>query len=131
MSQDNVNLVKKLYEAFGTRDRDAILQLVSPEVVAAQSEEVPWGGEYRGLDGLERFFTNLFSHIQSKLVFEQFLDAGDHVVAIGRTQGNVVATGAPFDVPIAHVWQVRDGKVVRFNPYIDIPTMRDALAAKL
>jgi ketosteroid isomerase-like protein len=39
----------------------------------------------------------------------------------------VRANGAPFDVPEAHVWELRDGKVVRFTVYIDTPAMLAAL----
>jgi ketosteroid isomerase-like protein len=48
-------------------------------------------------------------------------------VSIGRTQGTVRANGKRFDVPLAHVWQIKDGLIVRFTPYIDNPTMLAAL----
>jgi uncharacterized protein len=38
-----------------------------------------------------------------------------------------VANGAPFDVAEAHVWELRNGKVVRFRAYIDTPAMLEAL----
>jgi ketosteroid isomerase-like protein len=63
----------------------------------------------------------------SPLPNEIFVDAGDHVVAIGRTRGTVNATGKAFDVPVAHVWTVRDGLVRRVEYYIDDPTMLAAL----
>ena len=44
----------------------------------------------------------------------------------GDTRG---ARGAAFDVAIAHVWTVRDGRVSRFEAYIDTPAMREALSS--
>jgi len=127
MSQANIELVKQLYAAFGRKDIALINQLIEPDIEIAQSTELPWGGEFHGPSGLEKFFTTLTTHVNSTLVFERFLDAGDHVVAIGRTRGTVAASGKPFDVPVAHVWQIREGKIARFRPFIDHPTMQAAL----
>ena len=47
------------------------------------------------------------------------IDGGDTVVAEGRDTGTWRATGTPVDAQFAHVWQVRDGKIVRFQQYTD------------
>jgi len=44
-----------------------------------------------------------------------------------RTRGRALATGKRFDVPETHVWTIRDGKVTRFESYIDTKMMREAL----
>lgn len=127
MAQANIELVKRLYDAFGRKDIATINQLISPDIEVMQSSELPWGGEYHGPAGLGKFFATLLAHVNSTLLFERFLDAGDHVVVIGKTRGTVVATGKTFDVHIAHVWQIRDGLIARFRPFIDNPTMLAAL----
>ena len=48
-------------------------------------------------------------------------------MAVGHTRGRVLATGNRFDVPETHVWTIRDGKVERFESYIDTKMMREAL----
>ncbi|OGO71679.1 MAG: hypothetical protein A2Z37_12775 [Chloroflexi bacterium RBG_19FT_COMBO_62_14] len=58
---------------------------------------------------------------------EELCDAGDHVVAVGHTRGTARATGKQFQVPAVHVWTVRDESAVRFEAYIDNPTMMRAL----
>jgi ketosteroid isomerase-like protein len=129
MSQENIALVQSLYAAFGTRDLPLIFQKVSPDIQVRQWAELPWGGAYHGHEGLRQFLTNLTTHLNNAaLPIERYLDAGDHVVAIGRTQGTVRANGKPFDVPLAHVWKVQDGRAVSFQPFIDQPTMRASLA---
>ncbi len=128
MSQENIQLVKDLYAAFARRDTPAILAKIAPDFEAIQSTEIPWGGHYRGPDGLLQFFTKLTSHLNNEaLPIERYLDAGDHVVAVGRTQGTVRANGKRFDVPLAHVWKIENGHIVRFTPYIDNPTMLASL----
>jgi ketosteroid isomerase-like protein len=130
MSSENVEIVQRLYEAFARRDVPEILSRLAPEVEISQSTDLPWGGVYQGADQFGLFFRNLTQHIHSTLVFERYLDSGDHVVAIGRTQGTVAATGHPFDVPIMHLWRLREGKVLSFQPYIDNPAMQAVLATE-
>jgi ketosteroid isomerase-like protein len=130
MSRENVEIVERLYEAFASRDVREILSRLAPEVEITQSTDLPWGGVYQGPDQFGLFFRNLTQHIHSTLTFERYLDSGDQVVAIGRTQGTVAATGAPFDVPIVHLWRLREGKVLSFQPYIDNPEMQAALAVE-
>ena len=45
------------------------------------------------------------------------IDGGDTVVVEGRYTGTMKATGSSVDAQFAHVWQLRDGKVVRFQQY--------------
>jgi len=124
MSAENIQVVKSLYAAFFRRDMPAILELVSPDIKIAQSPELPWGGGYIGHAGLQTFFGKLTAHLDNTaLPIERYIDAGDHVIAIGRTQGTVKATGKPFDVPLAHIWHIQNGKAARFTPFIDNPTM--------
>jgi ketosteroid isomerase-like protein len=130
MSRANIELIQQLYGAFARRDVPVIFSFLAPEVEVAQTPELPWGGAFKGRDEFGQFFGGLTRHIESNLEFDHFLDAGDHVVAIGRTRGKVNANGQLFDMPAVHVWQLRDGQVVRFQPYIDVPTMQASLSAE-
>jgi len=50
---------------------------------------------------------------------DDIVDGGDRVVAMGRYTGTWKSTGKPLDVQAAHVWTIENGKVVRFQQYID------------
>jgi ketosteroid isomerase-like protein len=128
MSQQNIQLVKDLYALFLQRNLPEILERLSPDFTLVQSLELPWGGTYRGHEGYQQFVSVLTTHLENRaLPIERYLDAGDHVVAIGRTQGVVRATGKSFDVPLAHVWQIQNNLVLAFRPFIDNPTMHESL----
>jgi hypothetical protein len=127
MSQANVELVRSGYEAFRRRDFAAVFQLLDTEVEVYQSEEIPWGGRYRGHTEVQQFFARLTQTIESRVDPDQFIDAGDRIVAVGHSRGTVHATGKAFEVPAVHVWTVRGGKAVRFEAYIDNPAMLRAL----
>jgi uncharacterized protein len=124
---DNLATVGRVYEAFQSRDADTLRELFAPDIAVSQASALPWGGDYHGHDGAFTFLLKLVEHINSEVTTDSLFAAGDHVVQTGHTRGNVVANGVPFDVPEVHVWEVRDGKVVRFQAYIDTPAMLDAL----
>ena len=128
MPEDNIQVVKAVYDAFGLGDVPANFGLYHPEAEVYQSSRLPWGGEYRGHEELDVFLAKLTGAIESEVEPERFIDDGEgHVVQIGRTRGTVRETGARFDVPETHVWTVEDGKVMRFESYIDTAKMREAL----
>ena len=127
MSKKSVEIIAELYEALARRDLSTILGLIDPEIIVSQTRLLPWGGEYHGFEGVQQFFTELFQSVESQLAVEEFVDAGDRVIVIGSTRGRVRATGAQFNIRAVHVWTVKDGKGVRFEPNVDTPKMLEAL----
>jgi uncharacterized protein len=127
MADGNVATIRRVYDAFQARDTNVIQELFAPDITIWQSPELPWGGVYQGHDGLFTFFLKLLENIESQVTTESLFAAGDHVVQTGRTRGKALANGASFDIPEVHVWELRDGKVVRYQVYIDTPAMLDAL----
>jgi ketosteroid isomerase-like protein len=59
----------------------------------------------------------------------EYIEVGDRVVVLGRTRGHVRSNATRFDIRIAHVWEVRDGFAVRFEPYIETAQIVYALEA--
>ena len=58
------------------------------------------------------------------------LGAGETVIMEGRySVKSVKATGKPLDCETVHIWDLRDGKIVRLRQYVDTHKMRDAMGA--
>jgi ketosteroid isomerase-like protein len=130
VSVSNVALVQELYDAFARRDVPAILARLHPEVELHQTELVPWGGHYRGHAGAGEFFGRVVAAIDSAVSIERFVDADDHVAAVGRTRGRTRERGIAFDLAIVHVWTVREGRITRLEVFIDTPAMLEALGSR-
>jgi ketosteroid isomerase-like protein len=124
------DFVKSLYAAFGKGD--------VPTVVGALDSGIKWweaegttyaeGNPYVGpqavVDGV---LARLGADIEGFTVnAASYIDGGDTVVAEGRYRGKVKATGKQLDAQFAHVWQLRDRKVVRFQQYTDTRQWVDA-----
>ena len=125
----DVEKIQELCRAFGKRDLSSVLMLMAEDVEISQSPELPWGGLYRGHEGVRQFLGKLTEHLDTRVEIERLIDAGEHVVAIGRTVGKARATKLEFDVPVVHVWTLHEGQITRFEPYIENETMLAALGA--
>ena len=122
-----VALVRSMYDAFRRRDAAAVLALMSPAIEIVQSELLPWGGRHVGHAGAQEFFGTLLRHIDSEVEMRTFVDAGERVVAVGRTRGIALDTRRAFDVNAVHVWTVVDGRATRLEAFIDTPAMLAAI----
>lgn len=126
---ENTELLANGYRAMAEGDAATVLAMIDPSITIWQTEALPWGGHYEGMDGFAAFFGKLRETITSKVEVEQIFEAGDHVIQVGRTRGTVNATGAEFDVAEVHIWEIRNGKAVDFRSHIDTPAMLAALQA--
>jgi ketosteroid isomerase-like protein len=123
MSEQNVELVHSIYEAFAAGDVPGVVARMSPDMVWNEAENFPYadGNPYCGPEAI---LGGVFARLGSEwdgfaAVPEEFLGAGDTVVVLGRYRGTYKATGRALDAQLAHVWRVADGKAVRFQQYTD------------
>jgi uncharacterized protein len=125
----NSEIVRSLYEAFARGDIPAVMQMLSPEIRWTEAEGFPHGGVYTGADAvLQNVIVNLGSEWQTFAVSpEAYVADGDTVVSLGTYTGVYKATGKGFSAPFAHVWTLRNSKVVRFHQHTDTALVQQAL----
>ena len=127
MSHEAIDTVRAIYDAIGAGDTAAIAARFAADVRIEQTPELPWGGVYDGLAGFAKFSATLRAHIESRVAIDTVFAAGADIVVIGHTIGKTKQNGAAFEVAIAHVLTVADGKVTRARYFIDTPAMLAAL----
>lgn len=124
------DIVKALYDAFGMGDVPAVLDAFDPQIQWRGAENFLYadGNPYVGPQAVaEGVFQRIVSDVENfAVVPEHFVEGGDTVVVEGRYRGKMKATGTPVDAQFAHVWQLRDGKVVRFQQYTDTKQWAEA-----
>lgn len=126
-ADQNLETVRALYAAYETRDVEGLLAPLHDDFEVYQSELLPWGGTYKGRDGMMEFIQSITSHIDSIVVVEELVEAGDHVIMVGRSRGTIKATGQPYEVRLVDVVRLREGKVVRLDIYLDTPAVLEAM----
>lgn len=118
---DNADIVKSVYDLFAKGEIPAILDLFDKDVIWTEMEGFPYGGTYVGagaiLNGVFMRLGTEWNDFQA--IPDEFLKSDDRVVALGHYQGTYKTTGKGMRVPFAHVWTLRDGKVVKFVQYTD------------
>jgi hypothetical protein len=116
-SQDNVVLIKKMYAAFGLGDVQTILDSITDDVewVNYGPSSIPYAGSWRGRSQVGEFFQAIGSSTTGgKVMPDTVVADSDTVMATGRYIATVRNNGAEIDVPIAHVFTIRNGKVSKW-----------------
>lgn len=130
MSEQNVQVVRGIYEAIASRNIPAVLGALAPDVEWLSPESLPYGGTHVGPQAVgEQYFGGFMTYVDDdfRLEAEDFLDAGDHVVVIARLSGRARGSGAQFDVPSLQVWSLHDEKVSRMRYLVDTAQVLNAI----
>ena len=126
MLQENVEIVRRCYDAYGRGDLDSALAAFDPEI-EIYDHDLPDSGEYRGLEGLFRWQADWESSWETwRWDPEEFIDAGDRVVAVLRVHAKGRGSGVDVERVDGAVWTLRDGKLIRLDYY---GSKAEALAA--
>ena len=113
MSQDNVDAVRMAYEAINSGDPGPVLGVVHEEMEFHEPASLPYGGTYRGPDGMGQLFSALAENWDGlHLEIEELLDAGDCVAIRARLQGRSKSTESEVDESYLEVLRFREGKAV-------------------
>jgi uncharacterized protein len=115
MSQDNIEVIKGVYAAFGSGDVLAILDSVTDDVDWASEPEstvAPWHGVRRGKAEVQAFFEALASTIEvTEFTQLAFASNETDVMVVSRFALTVPATGKSGAMDLHHWFRLRDGKI--------------------
>ena len=118
MSRENVEIVRRAYDAFNRRDLDGFLSLMG-DGVESGSRLVGVEGGFYGHDGVRRWWSSLFDNFPDmEIEVVDIRDLGD--VTLGEYR--IRAHGAGSHTPVEdHQWQVvrfQGGKVSVWQTFV-------------
>lgn len=120
VSEHDVKSLRRIYDAFSRWDVEELLRDVAHDIEWSSPDTLPWGGTRHGHDGVRTFASIFQDHVEGPWADpDDFLDAGDRVVVLGRLRGRARASGQSFEVHFAHVWTLTDGMASRYRGYFD------------
>jgi uncharacterized protein len=115
MSEENVEVVRRAFEAYERGDVEAMLEEVDEEVQWKQIEEpAPVYGRDGVREAVQRW-DETWDNLRAEV--DEYIDAGDCVIALIRFRGLGRASGVPVEMASYHVFTVRNGKVARMFEY--------------
>lgn len=130
-ASENRTIIDGLYKAFAIGDIPTVLGAMDSTIVWNEAEGNAYadGNPYIGPDavlngvfgriGAEHEYFNL-----KDIVLHEMFD--DKVLATLRYDGKR-NNGNSYDAQVAHLWTLKDGKVIAFQQYVDTKKLHDAI----
>jgi ketosteroid isomerase-like protein len=117
VSQQNLDLVRRIYEGWSRGDFSVGADLLAPDFEWRQHAEAVEPGSHRGekIGGALKKIFEIYENF--RIEPEEYIDADDRVIVVGRSRGTARGSGLEVDQPFAWVWTVRGGHLVRLEVY--------------
>ena len=127
MPQENVETVRRMYDAYARGDFELSLSYLDPEIEFSQPTQEPGAGTYHGHEGVIQAFTQWTGAWDDyRVEVEELIDLGDDVLARTRHHGRGKGSGVEAEMRIFQLWTLRNDKAVRARMYYDEAEAREA-----
>jgi ketosteroid isomerase-like protein len=115
MSSEDVELIRRLHEAWLAGDRETALAGVHPDIEWVEPYDAPEPETHLGAEGIEESMAEWTAPFEDfSFEIRELRDLGDGLVLArvhqrGRARGSTV----PIESTIFHLWTVREGRAAR------------------
>ena len=126
----NVEIIKSTYEGKTSEENGKNLaKYIADDISWTEANGFPYAGTYIGLENVTK---NVFSRLGSewvdyKFIPEDYVASDDKVVAFGTYTGSYKLTDKAFTARVAHIWKLKDGKIISFEQFVDSQLVNDAM----
>ena len=117
MASENLEIVKRGFDAFNERGIEGIIPLIHSDFEATTPPSLASEPDtYRGPDGIRRWFDS-FEAVMDEIRWEphRFREVGDRVVVEFTLRARGKTTGLDFGQDAVMVWEIRDGMASRLD----------------
>jgi hypothetical protein len=113
MSQENIEMAKSWLDRWNRGQRTLPDDEIHADVeVVSRFRAEP----YRGLEGIRLWTAEIDEHFEEwHIVVEDWRDAGEDVVGLGRIQLRGRSSSVQFDQPAGVIVEIRDGNLSRLR----------------
>jgi ketosteroid isomerase-like protein len=116
MSQESVEIVKRMYEDLNRGDVDAVLAVLDPHMEWWTRRDNPDTTLLRGREGFSAYWAEITGVLaEFRQQPTEVIDAAEYVVVCVHQGAR--ANGVLIDQHEVHVWRFRDGCVVELREY--------------
>ncbi len=119
MSQENVEVVRRVYDALNRVDFDAAFDEMHPDVEIV-FERAPDAGTLQRREAIQGFLEDYLAAFDS-MVFEpeKLLENGDQIVALVTRRARPKASSGEMVVRNGHIWTLRHGRILSMKSFPD------------
>ena len=122
MSQANLDVVKKIYSAFGQGDLPTVVKNCTPQATwfISGPPSIPYSGHHCQQQGIERCLYLIVRSLEiQEFLPREFFEHDDTILVLGHERMRVKSTGCSFETDWVHVWKLLDGRVHEFRELWD------------
>lgn len=125
----NLEIIKAIYLGDAEQSKRHLQSALSSDVAWTEAAGFPYAGTYHGVEEVGK---NVFGRIAVDWIgfradAENFYDAGDTVIATGFYRAIYGKTGKPMEAAFAHIWTLKDGKIVKYVQHADTRKVWEAM----
>ena len=125
--KDNVQTVKRFFEAIAGGDKAKLLELASVDLVwIVPGKNWLLAGIYHGHSGLEDLLRKISEIEITRPSPPAFVAQGSKVIVIGAAEGRVKATNKRFADDWVFAITVENGRLTAIKEYIDTQALAEA-----
>jgi ketosteroid isomerase-like protein len=130
MSQENVEVVRALFEAWNADDMDAFRELYDPDAIMRMAHDWPEPGPCVGREAIMREFEQLRQTWDADAAepIGDFIDVGDRVAVRHIWRG--AGQGPEAEVELTAIWTVREGRILAADYFRDYAEALDTLGLR-
>jgi ketosteroid isomerase-like protein len=115
VSEENVEMARRGYEAFNRGSRDGMVADFAPNFEYVTTGGIPGVDDvYRGAKGLTEFVGWMWGEFEDpRIEVHELIETGNQVLAEVTLRGRGKRSGVETSWNIWHLWTAQDGKIVR------------------
>jgi len=113
MSEENVGIVRSIYEAFNRREWDAAFRDIHPDAELTTPPGGPRSGTYRGREECQGYLRGWITAFDAlTLEPDEIFESGNQVVVFVKARARPKGSSAEIEVRNGALWTIRDGTVL-------------------
>ncbi|MEP7100357.1 MAG: nuclear transport factor 2 family protein [Burkholderiales bacterium] len=125
----NLEIIRATYEGSPEENAKHLRAALADDAKWTEAAGFPYGGTYTGPDEV---FANVFDRLATewvgyKAAVHTYLSDGDRVAAFGVYSGTYAKTGKSMSATFAHLYRLKDSKIVTMEQYVDSATVQRAI----
>jgi ketosteroid isomerase-like protein len=105
-------LIRDLYASFNTRDIEAVIAHLDPDVDWPNAWE---GGRLHGHDAVREYWTRQFAAIDGHVEPTEITEQGDRTIVTVHQTVHSLEGELMSDATVTHTYTIRDDRIVRMD----------------
>ncbi|WP_426138953.1 nuclear transport factor 2 family protein [Pseudomonas sp. DWP3-1-2] len=125
----HLDVIRRTYEGASEENGKHLLKALAPDAKWTEAAGFPYAGTYIGPQDI---IVNVFQRLATEwqdytATVHTYLADGDRVAAFGVYTGIYRKTGKAMSATFAHLYQLKDGKIVSMEQYVDSAPVQAAM----